>query len=100
MAVLQGDRKPRGILWVSRVTHQEGSERMAIAVSSAVGVVHPLEPLTVEELAAAADIVRTQKGLGPRVRFVTIALNEPPKDVVLAFPSGGPVDREAFVILL
>ena len=63
---------------------------MATLVSSTVGVVHPLEPLTVEELAAAADIVRTQQGLGPRVRFVSIALHEPPKDVVLGFPVGRP----------
>lgn len=73
---------------------------MATAVSSAIGVVHPLEPLSVDELSAAAEIVRTQKGLGPRVRFVSIALHEPPKDVVLAFPSAGPVEREAFIILL
>jgi primary-amine oxidase len=73
---------------------------MATVVSSAVGVLHPLEPLTLDELSTAADILRTQRGLGPLVRFVTIALHEPPKDVVLAFPSGGPVEREAFVILL
>ena len=31
---------------------------------------------------------------------VHITLHEPPKDVVLAFPANGPVDREAFIILL
>src|SRR5689334_14493910 len=67
---------------------------------NAVGLRHPLEPLTPEEIAATVEILRRERGLGPRVRFVTISLDEPPKDAVLAFPSQGPVERQAFVILL
>ncbi len=75
---------------------------MAAVVADAVGasLKHPLEPLSVDEIAAAVEIVRSQRQLGERMRFVTIALHEPPKDVVLAFVPGSPVDRQAFLVLL
>jgi primary-amine oxidase len=73
---------------------------MATTLPNAVGVAHPLDPLTVDEIAAAVDIVRTERQLGARVRFVSVTLHEPAKAVVLAYPSVGPVDREAFAILL
>src|SRR5215472_8038357 len=67
---------------------------------SSVGIRHPLEPLTVEEIARTVEILRAERQLGSRVRFVSISLHEPPKEKVLAFPMAGSVDREAFVILL
>ena len=76
---------------------------MATVVADAIGAVgakHPLEPLSVEEIAAAVDILRSQRALGPRVRFVNITLHEPPKEVVLAFEARGSAEREAFAILL
>jgi len=73
---------------------------MATTLPNAVGVAHPLDPLTVDEITAAVDIVRTDRQLGPRVRFVSVTLHEPAKAVVLAYPSAGPVEREAFAILL
>ncbi len=73
---------------------------MVTTLPNAVGVAHPLDPLTVDEIAAAVDIVRTERQLGPRVRFVSITLHEPAKAVVLAYPSVGSVEREAFAILL
>jgi primary-amine oxidase len=73
---------------------------MATTLPSAVGLQHPLEPLTTDEIAAAVDILRTERPLGPRVRFVSVTLHEPSKELVLAYPSAGPVEREAFAILL
>jgi primary-amine oxidase len=61
---------------------------------------HPLEPLTAEELSAAVSILRTERRLSERVRFVSVVLHEPVKDVVLAFKEGDRVPREAFVRLL
>ncbi len=72
---------------------------MATLAAAAVGVRHPLEPLTVDEIAATVAILRRERDLGPRVRFVNITLHEPPKDVVLAFEATGSGEREAFVIL-
>ena len=64
-------------------------------VQTSVGVRHPLEPLSVDEIASVVDILRRERQVGERVRFVSISLNEPPKSTVLEFPSGGPVDRQS-----
>src|SRR2546421_12373407 len=64
-------------------------------------VIHPLEPLTVDEISNAAAIVREHVKLGPRARFTSITLHEPPKEQVLAFRiDGEAIDREAEIILL
>jgi primary-amine oxidase len=59
-------------------------------------VLHPLEPLSAEEVSAASAILKAEKGLGPAARFVFISLHEPPKAAVQA---GEAVPREAFVVL-
>src|SRR3954454_478557 len=59
-------------------------------------VLHPLEPLSAEEVAATAAILKAEKGLAPTARFVFISLHEPPKADVQA---GASVPREAFVVL-
>ena len=63
---------------------------------------HPLDPLSAEEIAQATRLLRTERRLGDRVRFVSVDLLEPPK----AGPgSPDPVEpavgeRAAFVVLL
>ncbi|HEY6890439.1 MAG TPA: primary-amine oxidase [Solirubrobacter sp.] len=59
-------------------------------------VLHPLEPLSAEEVSAAATILKAEKGLESTARFVFISLHEPPKAAVQA---GEAVPREAFVVL-
>ena len=61
---------------------------------------HPLEPLTSEEITAAVSIVRTERNLNERVRFVSVTLHEPPKELVLNYKPGDPLTREAFMVLL
>ncbi len=64
---------------------------------------HPLNPLTADEITAAIGILHADaryQQLGSRVRLITLALHEPPKDVVLAFAPGDHVERAALVILL
>src|SRR5437763_3165974 len=63
-------------------------------------VLHPLEPLTAEEITAAVNIVRTERNLTELVRFVLVTLHEPPREVVLNFQPGTPLTREAFMVLL
>ncbi|HEU5231157.1 MAG TPA: primary-amine oxidase [Ktedonobacteraceae bacterium] len=63
-------------------------------------VLHPLDPLMTEEIAGAVEIIRTERNLSERVRFASVALREPPKNVVLNFKEGDPITREAFMILL
>ena len=67
---------------------------------SPVVVLHPLEPLTAEEVTAAVHIVRSERNLHERVRFASVVLHEPAKEVVLNFKQGDPITREAFIILL
>ena len=43
---------------------------------------HPLDPLTAEEIGQAAAIVRRDRGVGERWRIASIELREPSKDVV------------------
>ncbi len=45
--------------------------------------VHPLDPLSVEEIQKACSLVKTIKGLGPECRFAMIHLQEPAKADVL-----------------
>ncbi|MCI3921002.1 primary-amine oxidase [Paenibacillus sp. TRM 82003] len=62
-------------------------------------VVHPLEPLTESEITEAVRLVR-EGGAGAGVRFVSVALHEPEKSVVLGFDGNGAFEREAAVVLL
>ncbi|MDQ3455866.1 MAG: primary-amine oxidase [Actinomycetota bacterium] len=65
-----------------------------------IGTAHPLEPLTAEEVSRVSALLRDERDLGPSVRFVSVALHEPPKRDVLDYtPDGETLDREAFVIL-
>src|SRR5580693_5334892 len=69
----------------------------AVATTSAVS--HPLEPLSAEEVAAAAAVLKRDQGLGAGARFVTISINESPKAQVLAFGPGDRIDRQAKIVI-
>jgi primary-amine oxidase len=62
--------------------------------------VHPLDPLSAEEIGGAWALIQAKQAPGPRTRVISIALHEPPKDVVLRHQPGAPVERQAFAILL
>jgi primary-amine oxidase len=72
----------------------------ANASAKNVGISHPLEPLTAEEIKVAVATVKQAQSLSERVRFMSVALKEPPKDCVLAYRSGDPIERQAFMVLL
>ncbi len=61
---------------------------------------HPLEPLSEAELAAAIAILRAERTLDARVRFVSVVLHEPDKTRVLAYAPGDALERAAFAILI
>ena len=64
------------------------------------GALHPLEPLSVEEVTEAVRIVREERGLGPKHRFAGLTLREPAKDAVLAWAPGDRLEREALAVIL
>jgi Cu2+-containing amine oxidase len=59
-----------------------------------VSAAHPLDPLSAEEIRAAVAILRRERDMGPRWRFGTIELREPPK---AALREGGALPREAIL---
>ena len=61
---------------------------------------HPLDPLSPEEITRAVAILREVRRLPATYRFVSVALNEPAKALVLRPPSDGVVPREAAMVLL
>jgi primary-amine oxidase len=67
------------------------------------GEPHPLDPLTREEIATAAGILRADPRVPAGSFFPTLVLNEPPKEEVLALVAsagarrGPPLRREAYV---
>ena len=61
---------------------------------------HPLDPLTADEIAEAARIVRAARAIGASYRFVTIALAEPPKPALRGYEAGQSTPREAAVLLM
>ena len=63
-------------------------------------IVHPLEPLTADEILEALAILKSNQTLSDRVRFISIALHEPPKSVVLGFEPGVTFERQAFIVVL
>jgi primary-amine oxidase len=60
---------------------------------------HPLDPLSAEEIETASATLRAERRLDAGVRFVSIGLKEPARDVVLVFQPGDPIEREAAVLL-
>ena len=64
----------------------------------AAGSPHPLDPLTADEIRAAAAILRRDQGVDERWRFASIELREPSKQAVREFAPGDPIRREALVI--
>ena len=61
---------------------------------------HPLDPLTPGEIVRAVEILNRDQDIGPRVRYETVVLNEPPKDDVLAYDGTQSLPREAFICIL
>jgi Copper amine oxidase, N2 domain len=82
-----------------RAIHQRMIDAWNAGDGAAVAVLHPLDPLTADEIRAAVAVVRASGRLGREVLFIRIELREPPKSAVLAFGAGDPLEREAFLLI-
>lgn len=60
---------------------------------------HPLDPLTGEEIEAAARIFRIDAAGVSRPRFVSIEREEPPKELILGWSDDERIDRRAFLVV-
>lgn len=65
-----------------------------------VKATHPLDPLSIEELAEAANILRKEKNLSETCRFPYLQLEEPSKEEVLSFKAGRDFPRRAFATVI
>lgn len=62
---------------------------------------HPLHPLTAEEILTTKNIINKEKNiLDNKVRFISITLAEPEKIIVNTFLKGQEIERNALVVLL
>jgi len=61
---------------------------------------HPLAPLGPDELLTAVQILKSDRHLSERVRFICVQLHEPDKQELLSWEPGMPWDRCAFMIVL
>jgi primary-amine oxidase len=70
---------------------------MAVLVAGPLtSMTHALDPLSMEEIQQACELVKKIKSLGESCRFAIVHLQEPAKDAVLA---GTSVDRCAFLMV-
>jgi primary-amine oxidase len=60
---------------------------------------HPLEPLTADEVRLAVSILRDTGKVTPTTRFVSVSLKEPSKALVHSFSGSEPAPRSAFAVL-
>lgn len=60
---------------------------------------HPLAPLSAEQLEAATEILTRSGRVPDGSRFVSVSLQEPPKEQVLAWEGAPSLEREAFAVV-
>lgn len=60
---------------------------------------HPLAPLSPDEVSAAVAILAASRRVPEGSRFVSVSLQEPTKEEVLAWDGTAPIDRQAFAAL-
>lgn len=74
---------------------------MSVSTRQATATANPLAPLAPDEIRRTTEILRAERQIDQGLRFVTVALREPPKREVLDHGRGdGPTpERAAFVVL-
>jgi primary-amine oxidase len=71
-----------------------------LSAEQSVSTQHPLDPLTPQEVEMVVRILKSDPRIHARVRFISINVHEPSKDVVIGFIAGQEWNREAQVVLL
>jgi primary-amine oxidase len=77
-----------------------GSQATKAQSPTTKNVRHPLDPLEPEEIRLAVGILKNARQLPDSYRFVSIALNEPAKALVLHPEANALIPREARMVLL
>ena len=61
---------------------------------------HPLAMLSAAEMKRASKIIHDSRRLPESARFVHVVLHEPPKETVLAWKPGDPIERQARALVV
>jgi len=69
-------------------------------MDAVVTVTHPLDPLSLNEIATAVGILKAEKALADTFRFPIIRLEEPTKTDIAAFRAGESLPRLAFILAM
>lgn len=69
-------------------------------MDTAVTTHHPLDPLSLGEIARAVEILKVEQALGNTYRFPIIRLEEPTKADMAEFRQGKPLPRLAFLLVM
>ena len=69
------------------------------SASAAEAILHPLDPLTKEELESAVAILRSAGKFGKNVSLVSTVATEPVKSEILNWKEGSPIERRAIAVL-
>src|SRR5215467_11635135 len=62
-------------------------------------ILHPLDPLSTEEITRTTQILSASGRLTPAMRIMAYSLQEPPKEAVFTFQPGQPLAREVFAVM-
>lgn len=81
------------LLWTSALSLLLGGPAAAQPAS------HPLDPLSGEEIRAAASALKASKGFPADARFPLVALNDPPKQEILKYKGGPWFTRQVFAVV-
>src|SRR5215472_8192491 len=73
------------------------SALLLLAAVTLAAAIHPLTPLTADEISAAARVILESKRFPDSARFCLLTLDEPPKEAVLRNNAQPP--RRAFAVL-
>ncbi|NJL98005.1 MAG: hypothetical protein HC924_03860 [Synechococcaceae cyanobacterium SM2_3_2] len=91
--------RPLGLLVTTLLVGLLILKLSATAEPQAVKAIHPLDPLTAEEIELTAQVIREAHEMGDRSAFAIIDLHEPDKAEVLGFSSGDEFARQSFAIV-
>ncbi len=88
----------RALLWAGALLLLAGP---ALAQEAPVlAPTHPLDPLTKDEIRAAARALKGRADFPANGRFAILSLDDPPKDEVLSFRPGSSFRRDVFAVVL
>src|SRR5687767_1136048 len=87
------------LLWTSALSLLLALLLGGPAPAAAQPASHPLDPLSGDEIRAAASALKARPGFPQDARFPLVALNDPPKQEILKYKGGSSFPRQVFAVV-